>query len=115
MPQGDLASVGMPEPQNVFNYMTNPYRLFLPAMPPKTVRGIVTKLQMRHIITIVPNGSAAVDCIERHPKKRDTYSGRKPDENVRSTLKLLPISAGPRHLFTKHASQKVVDTGYYSI
>lgn len=35
---------------------------FLPAMPPKTVSGIVIALQMSMIITMVPNGSAAVDC-----------------------------------------------------
>jgi hypothetical protein len=32
-------------------------------MPPKMVRGIVTKHQMIKMMTIVPNGSAAVDCM----------------------------------------------------
>lgn len=36
--------------------------LFLPAMPPKMVSGIVTKHQMIRMMTMVPNGNAAVDC-----------------------------------------------------
>ncbi len=36
---------------------------FLPAMPPKTVSGMVTAPQMSMMITMVPNGSAAVDCM----------------------------------------------------
>ena len=35
--------------------------LFFPAMPPKTVRGIVMAHQMRMMTTMVPKGSAAVD------------------------------------------------------
>jgi hypothetical protein len=35
---------------------------FLPAMPPNTVSGIVIALHMSMMITMVPNGSAAVDC-----------------------------------------------------
>ena len=31
-------------------------------MPPNTVSGIVIALQMSMMITMVPNGSAAVDC-----------------------------------------------------
>ena len=36
--------------------------VFLPMMPPSTVSGKVTSAQMTRMITIVPNGSAAVDC-----------------------------------------------------
>jgi hypothetical protein len=36
--------------------------LFLPAMPPNTVRGMVTRPQMMRMTTMVPKGRAAVDC-----------------------------------------------------
>ena len=36
--------------------------LFLPAMPPNIVSGMVTRPQMIRMITMVPNGKAAVDC-----------------------------------------------------
>ena len=39
----------------------NSILVFLPAMPPNTVSGNVTRAQITKIITIVPNGSAAVD------------------------------------------------------
>eukprot|EP00955_Chlamydomonas_euryale_P000335 3684-Chlamydomonas_euryale.AAC.2 len=39
----------------------NSVLLFLPAMPPNTVRGMVMTHQMRMMMTIVPKGSAAVD------------------------------------------------------
>ena len=35
--------------------------VFLPAMPPSTVRGKVTTAQMMKMITMVPNGRAAVE------------------------------------------------------
>ena len=37
-------------------------RVFLPMMPPRMVNGIVMSAQMSIIITMVPKGSAAVDC-----------------------------------------------------
>ncbi len=40
----------------------NSVRVFLPMMPPKMVRGMVMSAQMRVMITMVPKGSAAVDC-----------------------------------------------------
>lgn len=40
---------------------SNSVLLFLPAMPPATVSGIVTRLQMMMMMTMVPKGSAAVD------------------------------------------------------
>ena len=40
----------------------NSPRWFLPAMPPNTVSGMVTMDQMTRMITMVPTGSAAVDC-----------------------------------------------------
>ena len=44
--------------------------LFLPAMPPKTVSGIVMAHQMRMITTMVPNGRAAVDCEQQREEGR---------------------------------------------
>ena len=40
----------------------NSVRVFLPMMPPATVSGMVMSAQMRRMITMVPNGRAAVDC-----------------------------------------------------
>ena len=40
----------------------NSARAFLPAMPPNTVSGMVTRHQMTSMTAIVPAGSAAVDC-----------------------------------------------------
>lgn len=41
----------------------NSILVFFPAMPPSTVSGKVTSAQITKMITIVPKGSAAVDCI----------------------------------------------------
>ena len=38
------------------------YLLFLPMMPPRMHRGMVTKAQMTEITTMVPKGKACVDC-----------------------------------------------------
>ena len=45
----------------------NSMRVFLPAMPPSTVSGNVTSAQMTRMMTIVPNGSAAVLCKSGQP------------------------------------------------
>lgn len=36
--------------------------LFLPMMPPRMQRGMVTRAQMTKITTMVPKGKACVDC-----------------------------------------------------
>lgn len=38
--------------------------VFLPMMPPAMVSGMVMSAQINRMITMVPNGSAAVDCIQ---------------------------------------------------
>ena len=38
------------------------YLLFLPMMPPRMQRGMVTNAQMTMITTMVPKGKACVDC-----------------------------------------------------
>ncbi len=40
----------------------NSVRVFLPTMPPAMVSGMVMSAQMARMITMVPKGSAAVDC-----------------------------------------------------
>lgn len=40
----------------------NPVRVFLPMMPPAMVNGIVMSAQIMRMMTMVPKGSAAVDC-----------------------------------------------------
>jgi len=45
--------------------------LFLPAMPPITVSGMVTRPHMMTMMTMVPNGSAAVDCKAIEIQARD--------------------------------------------
>ena len=42
----------------------NSVRVFLPMMPPATVSGMVMSAQMRRMMTMVPNGRAAVDYTE---------------------------------------------------
>jgi len=39
--------------------------VFLPIMPPAMVSGMVMSAQINRIITMVPNGSAAVDCTQQ--------------------------------------------------
>lgn len=43
----------------------NSVRVFLPMMPPRIVSGIVMSAHIRMMMTIVPKGSAAVDCSTR--------------------------------------------------
>ena len=39
--------------------------VFLPIMPPAMVSGMVMSAQINKMITMVPNGSAAVDCTQQ--------------------------------------------------
>lgn len=49
------------------------YLLFLPMMPPRMQRGMVTRAQMTRITTMVPKGKACVDCSNIHKGSSGHY------------------------------------------
>ena len=58
--------------------------LFLPMMPPKMHKGIVTRAQMTKMTTMVPKGNAWVDCKSRQCIQASTCL-------IRTAVQLLSI------------------------
>ena len=51
-------------------------RVFLPTMPPAMVSGMVMSAQMARMITMVPKGSAAVDCTAQTTSHHCKFPGK---------------------------------------
>ena len=86
----------------------NSIRVFLPAMPPSTVSGNVTRAQMTRMMTMVPKGSAAVLCT-RDPCAPSQLQTR--SRVFAASLHLTPLVAYDPALHTEMLSNVEVQDG----